>query len=99
MPVGSLLAQIASFTLTMMQYNILCTVKRFESYESIGGIFREVSSETLELSVPDKIWKLILDTILAIEELVSADACGLLSALISENLKSHQLSNIYKLAS
>lgn len=92
-------AQIASFTLTMMQYNILCTVKRFESYESIGGIFREVSSETLELSVPDKIWKLILDTILAIEELVSADACGLLSALISENPKSHQLSNIYKLAS
>lgn len=92
-------AQIASFTLTMMQYNILCTVKRFESYETIGGIFREISAETLELSVPDKIWKLVLDTILAIAELVSADACELLSALISKNPKFHQLSNIYKLAS
>jgi hypothetical protein len=92
-------AQIASFTLTMMQYNILCTVKRFDSYETIGGVFREVSDETLELSVPEKIWRLILDTILAIAELVSADACELLSALVSQNAKFHQLSNIYKLAS
>ncbi len=40
-------AQIASFSLTMMQYrsnlfallakNILCTVKRFEAYETLGG--------------------------------------------------------------
>ena len=28
-----------SFTLTMMQYNILCTVKRFEAYETIGAFF------------------------------------------------------------
>lgn len=72
---------------------------RQEVRETIGGIFREVSAEALELSVPDKIWKLILDTILTITELVSADACDLLSALINENPKFHQLSNIYKLAS
>ena len=36
-------AQIASFTLTMMQYNILCTVKRFEAYETIGALFRETT--------------------------------------------------------
>lgn len=92
-------AQIASLTLTMMQYNILCTVKRFESYETIGGIFKDVSAETLELSVPEKIWRLILDTILAVAEIVSADAGELLSALVSQNTKFHQLSNIYKHAS
>ena len=40
-------AQIASFTLTMMKYNILCTVTRFESYETIGGLFAERLPMTL----------------------------------------------------
>lgn len=90
-------AQIASFTLTMMQYNILCTVKRFESYETIGGLFAEVTENSLELSVTDKIWELILDTILEIAELVSADACELLKALIDGNPKFHKLYKMYNL--
>jgi hypothetical protein len=40
-----------------------------------------------------------LDAIFAIAELVSADACELLFALVSQNAKFQQLSNIYKLAS
>ena len=40
-------AQIASFTLTLMQYNILCTVKRFESYETIGALFADATDESL----------------------------------------------------
>ena len=68
-------AQIASFTLTMMQYNILCTVKRFEAYETVGTLFREATTGTLELSASDRIWELILDTILEIAEMISA-FCG-----------------------
>ena len=30
----------------MMQYNILCSVKRFEAYETIGGFFAEVANES-----------------------------------------------------
>jgi len=90
-------AQIASFTLTLMQYNILCTVKRFESYETVGALFSETTDDTLELSITDKIWELILDAILEIAELISADASELLSALIDENPKFHKLFNMYKL--
>ena len=90
-------AQIASFTLTMMQYNILCTVKRFEAYETIGALFRETTGNTLELSVTDRIWELILDTILEIAEIISADASELLSAVIDENPKFHKLYQMYKL--
>ncbi|MBR5686864.1 MAG: IS4 family transposase, partial [Prevotella sp.] len=90
-------AQIASFTLTMMQYNILCTVKRFEAYETIGGLFRDVTGNTLELSVTDRIWELILDTILEIAEMISADAGELLSAVIDVNPKFHKLYQMYKL--
>ena len=90
-------AQIASFTLTMMQYNILCTVKRFEAYETIGALFREATAGTLELSASDRIWELILDTILEIAEIISADACELLSAVIDDNPKFHKLYQMYKL--
>ena len=84
-------------TLTMMQYNILCTVKRFEAYETIGALFRDVTGNTLELSVTDRIWELILDTILEIAEMISADASELLSAVIDENPKFHKLYQMYKL--
>ena len=90
-------AQIASFTLTMMQYNILCTVKRFEAYETIGELFREATAGTLELSAADRIWELILDTILEIAEMISADASELLSAVIDANPKFHKLYQMYKL--
>ena len=90
-------AQIASFTLTLIQYNILSTVKRFESYETIGEIFAEVKDESLELSVTDKIWELILDAILEIAELVSADVSELLSAIVGHNPKFHKLFRMYNL--
>ena len=90
-------AQIASFTLTMMQYNILCTVKRFEAYETIGALFRDVTGNTLELSAADRIWELILDSILEIAEMISADASELLSAVIDVNPKFHKLYQMYKL--
>ena len=90
-------AQIASFTLTMMQYNILCTVKRFEAYETIGELFRETTAGSLELSVTDRIWELILDTILEIAEIISADASELLSAVIYVNPMFHKFYQMYNL--
>lgn len=87
-------AQIASFTLTMMQYNMLCTAKRFESYETLGGLFAQVVDDSLELSVTDKIWDIILEVILNIAEVVSADAGELLTIVISRNqhlLKLYQI--------
>ena len=33
-------SQIASISITVLQYNILGTVKRFKSYETIGGLFQ-----------------------------------------------------------
>ena len=76
---------------------ILCTVKRFEAYETIGELFREATAGTLELSVTDRIWELILDTILEIAEIISADASELLSAIIDVNPKFHKFYQMYNL--
>ena len=42
--------QIAALSLCMIQYNILGIVKRFESYKTIGGLFTELTGETVELA-------------------------------------------------
>ena len=54
-------AQIASVTICMLQYNILSCVKRFSSYETLGGLFAEATKGTAELSVAEEIWLMILE--------------------------------------
>lgn len=78
-------AQIAEFTLTMMQYNILCLVKRSEAYETIGGLFAEVTKDTLELSVADKIRAAIVDILLDIADRYSIDETLLFTDYINRN--------------
>ena len=62
-----------------------------------GALFRETTGNTLEPSAADRIWELILDTILEIAEIISADASELLSAVIHGNPKFHKLYQMYKL--
>ena len=58
--------QIAAATLCCIQYNILSVAKRFSDYETIGGLFREISKETVQLSVAQQIWGLLQDLVMAI---------------------------------
>ena len=76
---------------------LLCTVKWFEAYETVGALFREATAGTLELSAADRIWELILDAIQEIAEMISADASELLSAVIDANPMFHKLYQMYKL--
>lgn len=78
-------AQIASISIIILQYNILCLVKRFDSYESIGGLFGDATTGTAEATIADKIWLLIVEVIIAIAELVSADYVELMQATIQGN--------------
>ena len=94
-PVCYFASYIASFTLTMLQYNILCTVKRFDAYETIGGLFTKVPNDTLELSVTDKIRAIILDFVLEAEERYSIDATELLADFIESNPVVHALRDMY----
>lgn len=74
-------SQIAAATLCCIQYNILSVTKRFLSYETIGGIFREVSKETIQLSVAQHIWTILQELVNAI-----ADAFGITDEEIYEVL-------------
>ena len=78
-------SQIASISLNVLQYNLLSYVKRFESYETIGGLFREITAKTIELSVTEKIWGLIQEIVSAIAETLSTDFDELLTKIINQN--------------
>ena len=43
-----------------MQYNILSHIKRFEAHETIRRVFNRTINGTIELSVTERIWELIL---------------------------------------
>ena len=79
--------QIAALSLCMIQYNIPGTVKRFESYETIGGLFAELTGETLELTVVQRIWGLIIEVINVIAEFLSCDPFELTENVIDNNHK------------
>ena len=82
-------------SLAMMQYDILCTLKKFEAYETIGCLFAEVTNDTLELSVTDKIWAIILDFVLDTADSYSINAIELLADFTENNPIAHTLRNMY----
>ena len=80
-------SQIASVSLTMMQYNILSYIKRFEAYETIGGLFNQTIDGTIELSVTERIWNLILQIVAIIADLFSADEEEIIKMIANNNEK------------
>lgn len=61
---------------------------RFESYETIGGLFTELTGETVELTVIQRIWGLIIKVINVIAEFISCDPFELTENVINNN---HQI--------
>lgn len=80
-------SQIASISLTVMQYNILSFIKRFEAYETIGGLFNQTLNGTMELSVTERIWDLIVQIVAVIADLFSADEEEIIRILANDNKK------------
>ncbi len=86
-------AQISATTLTMIQYNILSVVKRFLDYESIGELFRGSKAETIQLTVSERIWKLIVEILTQIAEIFEIETELLMGKIISENQTITKLMN------
>jgi len=86
-------AQIAHTSICMLQYNILSVVKRFTDYETTGELFRQTQQGTLELTVYERIWQIIIEIIHELSEMTGADIELLMENLFSENEKFMKLIN------
>lgn len=52
--------QIADATLAMMRYTILAHEKQNRSYQTLGGLFKDLKDQTTELLLSQRIWGLVL---------------------------------------
>ena len=68
-----LCGQIADATLTMITYTILSLYKRFESYETLGELFRDTQKELIEKTLCERIELVILKILAELLEIFSID--------------------------
>ena len=69
----------------VFQYNMLSYVKSNESYETIGGLFAEITRNSVELSVVERIWLLIVEVINVIAETLKCDTMVFTGQVISND--------------
>ena len=70
----------------MLQYNVLATVKRFDKYETFGELFRQFQKESLEKTINERIWLIILDIVVELAIIFEADTEIIMEKLIADNL-------------
>jgi hypothetical protein len=90
-------AQIAATTITMLQYNLFSAVKRFESYESFGALFRQAKAESFELNVKERICLIIKEIIISLSDYFVFEPDILLRNIIADNEKLTYLLNLKSL--
>ena len=90
-------AQIASTTISMIQYNLLSTARRFEAYETFGELFRAAGVGAAELTLAQRIWLIICRLINDIADFLGVDEDLLLRKYISDTENFTKLINLENL--
>ena len=90
-------SQIASISITVLQYNILGTVKRFKSYETIGGLFHQATDGMVQLTVTERIWGILQELVRVIAEAFQIDDERVMDTLINRSETFKHFINLDKL--
>ena len=77
----------------MLQNNLLSVAKWFTDYESLGEMFRNKMTETIQLTLAERLWQLIVDSLAVLAELIEIDIESLMEKLISDNQRIIKLTN------
>ena len=87
-------AQIAAATLCMLQYNLLVVARRFSAYQTTGELFREIEKDTLQLTISEHIWQIIIELVAEIAEILNIDPEELILELVSDNQRLAKFINL-----
>ena len=90
-------SQVAMTAITAMQYNILSTAKRFSDYETIGGLFMDATKGSVELTLAERIWDIILEIVRDIAECFNIEDEQILDMLVNRSDKLSHFIEIYQL--
>jgi predicted nucleic acid-binding Zn finger protein len=75
-------AQIADTTITMIAYILLAFRFRYDNYETMGGLFRAISAETLKKTIDIRLWELFIDLVKIVCQLIEKDFDELMDLML-----------------
>lgn len=87
-------AQIADTTITMLQYNMLSVAKQILCYQTMGGLFKQIGTDMLELTIAEKIWGYLLEFVSIMAEVAEIELENIMDKLISDNQRLAKLLNL-----
>ena len=100
LPLGSsknFSSQIAMTVITAMQYNLLSTAKRFSDYETVGGLFNDAVKGSVELTLTERIWDMILEMVRMIAECFNIEDEEIFDTLLNRSDKLSHFVELYQL--
>ena len=77
--------QVADMTLKLCVYNIMTYMKRITVYETLGGIFGDMTELKAEVCLVDKIWGMIMEAISSITRAFGASVSSIMNIVLDEN--------------
>jgi hypothetical protein len=78
-------AQIADATHCLMVFNMLSQLKAIHAYETIGGLFSEVSKQWIKPTIMQRFWKHLYQAIKDLAELINEDVDCLIHNIIKSS--------------
>lgn len=90
-------SQIAMTAITAMQYGLLSTAKRFSDYETVGGLFKDAAMGSVELTLTERIWNMVLELVREIAECFNIEDEQILDMLVNRSDKLDHFVEIYQL--
>ena len=77
--------QIADMTLKMAVFNIMTFIKRITVYETLGGLFKEMTECSAEVDLADRIWGMIMETLASVAKMFDSSYDAILETVLGEN--------------
>lgn len=90
-------SQIAMTAITAMQYNLLSTARRFTDYETIGGLFKDVMADSVQLTITEKIWDMMIELVREMAQCFNIGDEQILDMLVNRSDKLRHFIESYQL--
>jgi sulfite exporter TauE/SafE len=86
--------QIADATLALITHTILTLNKRFEDYETTGAIYRQVQQDLLELTLYERLLRILAKVVLVLVDMFGIDVNEAMEKMIANENIPQQLINV-----
>ena len=80
-------SQVAMTAITAIQYNLLSTARRFSDYETVGGLFKDAVKDSVELTLTERIWDMMLEMIREIAQCFNIEDEQIFDTLVNRSDK------------